>query len=67
MTMDSTDKVEYFYNTRTQMVERGRQSPWEHLMGPYDSFADATLALETAKKRNKEWRDDDKAWEGEDS
>jgi hypothetical protein len=67
MTADHTDKIEYFYNTRTQMVERGRQSSWEHLMGPYDTFADATQALEIAKKRNQAWSDDDAAWEGEDS
>jgi hypothetical protein len=57
---------EYFYNTRTRMVERGRLSPWEHLMGPYGTLEEAEEALETAKARNEEWDDEDAAWNDED-
>ena len=65
---DATEgKTEYYFNTSTQMVEKGRQSSWEHLMGPYDTPEEAANALEIARKRSKAWDDDDKAWGGEDS
>ena len=63
---DTDDKVEYYFNTRTQMVEKGRQSSWEHLMGPYDTAEEATKALETARKRSQAWDDDDREWRGSD-
>jgi hypothetical protein len=31
-------KVEYFFNTTTGSVEEGRQSSWEHLIGPFATF-----------------------------
>ena len=67
MSVDGTDKVEYFFNVRTRMVEKGRQSSWEHLMGPYDTPEEASRAIEIAEKRNQAWAADDAAWEGEDS
>ena len=63
---DTDDKVEYYFNTRTEMVEKGRQSSWEHLMGPYDTAEEATQAMETARKRSKAWDDDDREWRGSD-
>jgi len=54
---------EYYYNMRTRMVEHGRQSPWEHLMGPYGSHEEAEQALEIAKARNLEWDEDDVEWD----
>jgi len=65
MSPDGTEKVEYFFNTRTRMVEQGRQSSWEHLMGPYDSYEAAQRALETAQERTDEWDEDDREWRGE--
>ena len=65
MSDDGVDKVEYFFNTRTQMVEKGRQSSWEHLMGPYDTPEEASQALEIARKKSKAWDADDAAWRGE--
>lgn len=59
------DGVEYYFNTRTKMVEKGRQSSWEHLMGPYDTREEAEQALETAEQRNQQWDEDDR-WEDED-
>lgn len=67
MTADDTEGVEYFFNTRTKMVERGRQSPWEHLMGPYKTHDEAERAFETAAKRNEKWQDQDEDWETDDS
>jgi hypothetical protein len=66
MTADDTGKVEYFFNTRTKMVEKGRQSSWEHVMGPYATHEEANKALETADARNQQWEDEDDDWQGDD-
>ena len=66
MTDEGMGKTEYYFNTKTQMVEKGRQSSWEHLMGPYDTPEDAANAMEIAKQRSKAWDADDKAWNGGD-
>ncbi len=63
MSPDTTGEVEYFYNTRTRMVEKGRQSSWEHLMGPYPTHQEAENALSTARERTEEWDEQDKEWE----
>ncbi len=60
------DKIEYFFNTTTGLVEEGRQSSWEHLLGPFPTREAASHALETVAKRSKAWDDEDKAWRGED-
>lgn len=63
MSVPQPETVEFYFNTRTKMVEKGRQSSWEHLMGPYDSREEAERALDIAQQRNDEWEDDDDAWE----
>ncbi|MDN4472615.1 SPOR domain-containing protein [Demequina zhanjiangensis] len=65
MSNDGLGQVEYFYNTRTRMVEKGRLSSWEDLMGPYSTREEAEQALETAKKRSASWDEDDAEWKGE--
>lgn len=65
MTPDGGEQVQYFFNTRTRMVEKGRQSSWEHLMGPYDSAEQAERALETAQERTEAWDEDDAEWRGD--
>jgi SPOR domain len=47
--------TEYFYNTRTNQVEEGRQSDWSQLMGPYATREEAAQALEKARARNDAW------------
>ncbi|MFP5360684.1 MAG: SPOR domain-containing protein [Actinomycetes bacterium] len=59
MSNDDDQPVEYYFNTRTRMVEKGRVSSWEHLMGPYSTAEEAAGALEIAKARNDTWDDDD--------
>jgi len=66
MSDDTDGKTEYFFNTRTEMVEKGRQSSWEHLMGPYDTPEEAAQALEIARKKSKAWDDEDRTWRGDD-
>jgi hypothetical protein len=65
MSADGTSDVEYFFNTRTRMVEKGRQSSWEHLMGPYSTHEEASLALEKAQARTEDWDEDDAKWRGD--
>jgi hypothetical protein len=65
MSSDAHDKVEYFFNTRTKMVEKGQVSSWEDLMGPYDTRDEAEKALETAKQKSKSWDEQDQKWKGE--
>ncbi|WP_296667472.1 SPOR domain-containing protein [Demequina sp.] len=60
MSTQSDPPVEYYYNTRTRMVEKGRQSSWEHLMGPYPTPEEAAGALEIAQARNEAWEDEDR-------
>ncbi|WP_430869009.1 hypothetical protein [Demequina aurantiaca] len=67
MSSDAEQKPEYFFNARTKMVEKGRLSSWEDVMGPYDTPEEAQLALETANKRSKSWDDADDKWRGEGS
>ena len=65
MSADEQGGTEYYFNTSTQMVEKGRQSSWEHLMGPYATPEEAAKAMETAAKKSKAWDADDKAWGGD--
>ena len=60
------DKIEYFFNTSTGMVEEGRQSSGQHLLGPFATFDDAAHALDIASGKSDAWDADDKAWRGED-
>ena len=66
MSEDEQGAVEYYFNTSTNMVEKGRQSSWEHLMGPYGSPEEAAKAMEIAAQRSKAWADDDRKWGDED-
>ncbi len=60
------DKVEYYFNTATGMVEQGKKSSWENLLGPFATFDGAARALETAAERSDAFDEEDKAWRGED-
>ena len=66
MTEDEQAATEYYFNTSTQMVEKGRQSSWEHLMGPYGTHEEAAKAMEIAAQRSKAWDADDRKWGDED-
>ncbi len=62
MSPESDQPVEYFFNTKTKQVEKGRQSSWEHVMGPYSTREEAEGALEIARHRTEAWDDDDDRW-----
>lgn len=63
---ETSESTEYYFNTQTRMVEKGRLSPWEHLLGPYDTSDEAARALEIAEKRSEAWDEADAEWDGED-
>lgn len=57
-----TTQEQYWYNTKTGEVEEGHRSSWTHLMGPYNTRAEAQQALEKAGSRNESWEEDDEEW-----
>ena len=59
---DGDAAPQYWYNTLTGEVERGRQSSWTHRMGPYDTPEEAARALETARRRSDSWDEEDREW-----
>lgn len=46
---------QYWYNVNTKTIEKGAQSDWSQLLGPYDSEAEARTALEKVQARNEAW------------
>ncbi len=63
---DADSTIEYYFNTATRMVEKGRQSSWEHLMGPYATHEEAQRAFEIARDKSADWDEDDAAWRDDD-
>lgn len=63
---EADETTEYYFNTQTRMVEKGRLSSWEHVLGPYDTFEEASMAIETAGNRSDAWDEADADWKGED-
>ncbi|GAB3361102.1 hypothetical protein [Amycolatopsis echigonensis] len=53
---------EWYYNTRTNEVERGRQSRGVDRLGPYPDEATARRALELARERTKAEDQADAEW-----
>ena len=54
----------YWYNLTTGQVESDdNKSQSDDLMGPYDSQAEASKALDTARQRTEAWDEEDKAWD----
>ncbi|MDQ2623784.1 MAG: SPOR domain-containing protein [Actinomycetota bacterium] len=51
----------FYFNVRTRKVEQGTLSPAKDRLGPYDTHAEATLALERARSRSVAWDEEDEA------
>jgi hypothetical protein len=63
--MSDTSPVQYWYNTKTGEVEESRdRSSWSNRMGPYPTRDAARNALDSARRRNEEWEDEDADWRG---
>lgn len=52
-------EVQYWFNTKTEMVETGPQSLSLDRIGPFDSFDEAKRALEIVAERAKRIADDE--------
>lgn len=56
-----TPHDKYYFNVRTRQVEQGPRSQAVDRLGPYDTYAEATQALERARARSVEWDEQDEA------
>ncbi|MCI9888751.1 hypothetical protein JT358_09800 [Micrococcales bacterium 31B] len=63
MSNDAIDHDGYYYNVETHEVEHGKQSDWNHRMGPFATAAEAQAAIEKAKSRNEQWDKEDEEWD----
>jgi hypothetical protein len=66
-TMDSETQPndsaeEYWFNQRTGLVERGKQSLAIYRIGPFSSYLEASLALQKIQKRNEDWDESEERW-----
>ena len=50
---------EFYFNTKTGLVETGRSTSWAHRMGPYATYEEAAKALENASARTNAWDEED--------
>lgn len=50
---------EYWFNTRTNQVEVGKQSIAVYRIGPFSTFEEASNALEILAAKSKQWREKD--------
>lgn len=56
----------YYWCLRHQRVEHGDDvCPARYRLGPYESGAEAELALHKVQERNEAWDAEDARWEGE--
>lgn len=56
---------EWFYCLRHRTVEEGLQCPAKDRLGPYQARSEAERAMEIARERNEEWRNDPR-WRDDD-
>jgi hypothetical protein len=54
-----TDQPEFWFNTKTGLVEEGKQVLALYRIGPFATRLEAEQALETLKKRSQSWAEDD--------
>ncbi len=50
---------EYWFNTKTGLVEEGKQALALYRIGPFATRKEAELALETQKLRSQNWTEED--------
>lgn len=51
--------TEYWFNVVTHEVEKGPQSDWTKLLGPYKTEEEAQAALLKVQQRNEAWDKED--------
>jgi hypothetical protein len=47
---------EFWFNTQTKMVEVGKQTAALFRIGPFESFEEASRALEIIEQRTRAWQ-----------
>lgn len=50
---------QYWYNIASGQVEKGPQSDWSKLLGPYSTQAEAQEAMAKVQARNEAWDEQD--------
>lgn len=55
----SPEPKEFWFNTKTNQVEVGKQSIAVYRIGPFNSFQEAERALEILAAKSKQWREKD--------
>lgn len=50
---------QYWFNIVTHQVEKGPQSDWTKLLGPYATAAEAETAMEKVRARNEAFDEED--------
>ena len=55
--------TEYWFNTKTNQVEEGKQSIAYYRIGPFATRAEAERAYELIKERNEKLDEEDQSWE----
>jgi hypothetical protein len=53
------DSKEFWFNTLTKLVEIGKQSAAIYRIGPFQSFEEASRALETINQRTRAWQQEE--------
>ena len=54
-----SEKVQYWFNTQTNAVEVGPQSLSLYRIGPFESFAEAAMALKVVADKARRIREED--------
>ena len=63
--MSEQQQPEYWYNTRSEQVEEGKQSIATHRLGPFATRAEAERAPQRLQERAAEWAAEEAAEEEE--
>jgi hypothetical protein len=53
------EKPEFWFNLKTLEVEVGKKSAASYRIGPFATETEARQALETVKRRNESWTEED--------
>ncbi|MBN6777864.1 SPOR domain-containing protein [Pseudoclavibacter alba] len=61
----TTDKQEFWFNTKTGQVEEGKQSLASDLLGPFGSSEEAARAPERLQENARTWAEEEAREEAE--
>lgn len=53
------EQEKYWFNTKTNSVEKGLKSSSLDRIGPFETEAEAKLALEVVRARAQKWKEDE--------